>query len=189
MRSTKLLMADHEIILDALHVLVAINTDLEDEKYVDSDDVRSLLSFFREFVDGYHHVKEEAILFPALIQASMPQDAGPLRVITYEHERGRALTAAMQNAINAARIDDFLMYATRYVDLLTEHIEKENWVLFDKAEQILNDDEDESVAAAFEHFERLIVGRTALDNLHRTIEKLRTKYLGGALRRTVHQLL
>ena len=180
MKSTKLLKADHEMILEGLHVLIAINADLQNEKYVDSADIRSLLTFFREFADGCHHVKEETIFFPALVEAGMPLQEGPLRVLTYEHERGRALNAAMQNAINDEAIDDFLMYSQRYVQLLSEHIEKENWVLFDKAEQILSDDEDEQVAEAFEHFESAIHGPH--EHVHDTIEALASTYLAASPR-------
>jgi hemerythrin-like domain-containing protein len=67
MKSTKLLIADHETILQALHVLDAINTDMQSGKDVCREDIRSLLTFLREFTDGCHHVKEEAIFFPALI--------------------------------------------------------------------------------------------------------------------------
>src|SRR5438046_2768916 len=122
MKSTKLLMADHEIILQALDVLDAMNTELQQGREVNSEDIRSLLTFLREFADGCHHVKEEAIFFPALMQAGMSLEQGLLRMMNYEHERGRALTAAMQDAIDRKRMNDFLVYSGRYVELLSEHI-------------------------------------------------------------------
>src|SRR5437867_2257885 len=91
MKSTKLLMADHELILQALHVLDAMNTEMRNGRDVNRDDIRSLVTFLREFADGCHHVKEEVIFFPALIQAGI---AFQVRVMTYEHEGGRALTNA-----------------------------------------------------------------------------------------------
>jgi hemerythrin-like domain-containing protein len=180
MKSTQLLKADHEIILEALHILSAIDTEIKEGSIVNTDDIHSLLTFLREFADGCHHVKEEAIFFPALMRAGLPPDQGPLRVMNYEHERGRALTAAMQDAINRERMDDFLMYSSRYVQLLSEHIEKEHCVLFEKADQILSDDEDEKVAAAFEHFEATIVGAQTHYRLQHTIEVLASKYLAAA---------
>jgi hemerythrin-like domain-containing protein len=179
MKSTKLLMADHEKILEALHVLSAINQDLARGKRFNREDLLSLLTFLREFADGSHHVKEEAIFFPALMQAGMPLNEGPLRQMNYEHERGRALIAAMQNAINGGNIDDFLTYSRRYIALLTEHIEKENWVLFEKAEQLLNDDEDDKIAAAFEHFETTSVGIPTYERFHDALKGLSSKYLAA----------
>ena len=45
------------------------------------DDIRSVLTFLRDFADGCHHVKEEVIFFPALFQAGI---AFQVRVMTYE---------------------------------------------------------------------------------------------------------
>lgn len=169
-------MADHEIILQALHLLNAMNTDIQNGKDL-THDIRSLLTFLREFADGCHHVKEEAIFFPALIQAGMTADEGPLSVMNYEHERGRSLIAAMENAHAHNNKEDFLIYSRRYVNLLSEHIEKENRVLFPRAEEILNDDEDDKIADAFAHYENVIVGAPVHERLHQTIYALKSKYL------------
>lgn len=182
MKSTKLLMADHEIILEALHILEAITIEIEREKRMDQWDIRSLLIFLREFADGSHHVKEEAILFPALIQAGLTMQEGPLRVMAYEHERGRALTVAMDEALNRNDKDDFVMYTRRYIELLTEHIEKENYVLFDIVDQKLSEEEDQNVADAFEQFEKNIVGAPAYQRLHETIDDLSAKYLAATVK-------
>ena len=178
MKSTKLLMADHETILEALHVLEAIAAEIEHGKDMNKEDVRSLLAFLRNFADGSHHVKEEAIFFPALMQAGMNLQDGPLRVMAYEHERGRSLAAAMDEALSRDDKRDFVMYARRYVELLTQHIEKENYVLFDTADQTLTDEEDQKIADAFEHFEQTIVGTGTYERLHGAIETLASKYLG-----------
>jgi hemerythrin-like domain-containing protein len=183
MKSTELLKADHEIVSQALRVLDSMAGEIRHGNGVDANDIQSLLGFLRNFADGCHHVKEEAIFFPALMQAGMPLDSGPLRVMNQEHERGRALSAAMQDAISHARMNEFVLYAGRYLQLLSEHIDKENRWLFQKAEQILSDDEDERTAAAFEHFETTIVGSLAQERFHRTIEDLASKYLAGAVHR------
>jgi hemerythrin-like domain-containing protein len=177
MKSTKLLMADHETILEALNILEAINVEIEHGKPMDKADISALLNFLRDFADGSHHVKEEAILFPALMQAGMAIQEGPLQVMSYEHERGRALIAAMDDALNRDDAHDFLMYAHRYIQLLTEHIEKENYVLFDMADQKLTDDEDKKIVEEFEHFEQNIVGAAAYQRLRATIDGLAAKYL------------
>ena len=181
MKSTKLLMADHEIILEALRILEAINSEIADGKTLNKEDIRSLLMFLRNFADGSHHVKEEAIFFPALMQAGMTLQDGPLRVMAYEHERGRALTTAMDEALSRDDRAEFLMYSRRYIDLQTAHIEKENYVLFDMADQKFTDEEDEKVAEAFEHFEKTIVGTPNYERLHKVIEDLAARYLAAAV--------
>jgi hemerythrin-like domain-containing protein len=176
MKSTALLKADHEKILEAVHVLAEIVDEVERGKAIPRGDLSSLLSYFREFADGRHHVKEEAIFFPALMQAGMTLENSPLRIMNYEHERGRTLTAAMAVAMAREKKEDLLMYARRYITLLGEHIEKENRVLFEIAEQVLADDEDERVAADFKHFEEL-TGGVEPHKMQRVIENLAAKYL------------
>jgi hemerythrin-like domain-containing protein len=107
----------------------------------------------------------------------MVMQKGPLRVSAYEHERGRALTAAMDEALSRNDKHDFVTYARRYIELLTKHIGKENYILFDIVDQKLTDDEDQKVADAFTHFEQNIVGATACQRLRETIDSLSAKYL------------
>jgi hemerythrin-like domain-containing protein len=104
--------------------------------------------------------------------------------MNYEHERGRTLTAAMQDALNRNRMDDFVTCADRYIELLTNHIEKEENVLFAAADETLSDEEDERVTADFEHFDAVIFGLQTRQRLHQTIQLLASKYLSytGALR-------
>ena len=181
MKTTKLLIADHEVILTGLHVLDAVNAAMEKGENVDHEDIRSLLTFLREFADGCHHVKEEAIFFPALMLDGMAFDEGPLRVMTYEHERGRALVSAMEDALGRNKKDEFLMYSKRYSELLSAHIEKETWILFQQAEQILTDDEDQRIAESLQHYDTVIVGAPNHERWRRTLQSLAAKYLTPAV--------
>lgn len=181
MNCTKALKADHEIILRALHVLEVMTSDMKRGNNVNRNDIDSLLVFLREFADGCHHVKEEAIFLPALMQAGMHLQDGPLQVMTYEHERARALTEAMRAAMERSRMEDFILYAERYVHLLIEHIEKENDVLFERADQILTEDDDQKLAEALTHFDNTTVGQQSYARQLRVIDSLASKYIGAAV--------
>lgn len=174
-------MADHEIILRALQVLDVMTSEMKRGDKVSRHDMDDLLVFLREFADGCHHVKEEAIFLPALMQAGMGLQDGPLQVMTYEHERGRALTAAMRDSIDRNKTEDFILYAGRYVRLLMEHIDKENYVLFDRADQVLTEEDDQKIVEAFDHFDQTTVGaQTYLRQFH-AIDTLASKYLAAAV--------
>jgi hemerythrin-like domain-containing protein len=179
MQCTDALIADHKIILRALDVLGTMTGEIKSGRDVTLSDIHSLLVFLREFADGSHHVKEEAILFPALMQAGMGLQDSPLPVMAFEHEHGRALNAAMRDALERNNNADFIMYADRYVRLLTEHIDKESDVLFDKADQILSDEDDEKVLEAFEHFQRTVGDQDR--RLVRGLETLVSKYVAATL--------
>src|SRR3546814_5145013 len=109
---------------------------------ISSADVVQFLGFLREFVDTCHHGKEEGLLFPAMIEAGLPADGGPVSVMLSEHEQGRALVAAMANATEPAMLPaKFSEAAAAYAGHMRAHIEKENTVLFPMADRIVAPEE------------------------------------------------
>lgn len=117
------------------------------------------IAFVRQFADGVHHQKEERVLFPALCDAGMPQDGGPVGVMLHEHDEGRGHIRAMESALGAAAEGDavarrlLVQEAIGYVELLRAHIQKENMILFPMAERILNAQQQKRVRSGFESAE------------------------------------
>jgi hemerythrin-like domain-containing protein len=101
-----------------------------------ASDVSDFVHFFRVFVAGFHHQREEQILFPALVNhAEVPGDRGPLAVIEADHREAAGLVDEL-----AARADDVgraADVARRLAHHVWEHIDKEDSVLFPEAEQRL----------------------------------------------------
>jgi hemerythrin-like domain-containing protein len=99
-------------------------------------DVADFVRFFKVYVAGYHHEREERVLFPALIEhAEVPGDRGPLAVIEADHRDA----AAFVNEL-AAHADDpgrAANVARRLAHHLWEHVDKEDSVLLPEAEQRL----------------------------------------------------
>lgn len=99
-------------------------------------DVSDLVRFFRVFVGGYHHEREEEVLFPALVRrAEVPADRGPLPIMVEEHEASAALVGELEAA--SADSAAAAAVARRLAHHLWEHIDKEDSVLFPEAEQRL----------------------------------------------------
>src|SRR3546814_15085307 len=68
------------------------------------------------------HGKEEGLLFPAMIEAGLSADGGPISVMLSEHEQGRALVAAMANATEPAMSPaKFSEAAAAYADHMRAH--------------------------------------------------------------------
>jgi hemerythrin-like domain-containing protein len=93
-----------------------------------AEDTADFVHFFRVFVAGYHHEKEESLLFPALVErAEVPADRGPLPSIEADHRAASELVdeleEARQNQEEAAGI------ARRLAHHLWEHVDKEDSVL------------------------------------------------------------
>ncbi|MBI2818811.1 MAG: hemerythrin domain-containing protein, partial [Acidobacteria bacterium] len=130
---TGVLREEHEVILRALTVLERVGRDLAAGKSVTQETIASLANFFRTFADRCHHAKEEAHLFPALVEHGVPKEGGPIGVMLQEHEEGRALVrtfAEGEPAMSVAAI-------RRFVILLRDHIAKENEILFPMADQVI----------------------------------------------------
>jgi len=99
-------------------------------------DVVDFVQFFRVYVAGFHHEREEQVLFPALVEhAEVPGDRGPLAVIEADHREAAALLDTLAScADEPGRAADA---ARRLAHHLWEHVDKEDSVLLPEAEQRL----------------------------------------------------
>jgi hemerythrin-like domain-containing protein len=171
MKLTATLSNEHRVIEQVLRCLVEMASRARATGTVDGDSADSTLRFLRTFADACHHKKEEDVLFPALARVGFTPDAGPVAVMLEEHELGRAHLGRLEAAIQRARLggkdaaEDFATSVHAYVDLLTEHIAKEDNILFPLAEQALGDAGGQAVVAGFES------AQASLDhgNLHATM--------------------
>jgi len=169
---------DHDAILSALNILDAMVGRLGSAGAPSAEDLRSFIGFLKEFADKCHHGKEEGILFPALTDAGMPQQGGPVAVMLTEHVEGRSLIKEMEQAVpGAVDVTAFTQAARGYVDLLRAHIAKENDVLFPMAERFLAAPELEKIHAQFEQHEETVIGHGRHEELHAMLKDLRKKYL------------
>ncbi len=140
------LYEDHDIILEALNLLDKAVSLVEQGK-LDASIVGRLLEFLSRFADAYHHGKEELLLFPRLEKQGVPLHGGPIGVMVCEHGMGRYMLRNARIAVervsmgNRDAIGDLKYYANAYRDLLVQHIDKENNVLFPMARQVIGEGE------------------------------------------------
>jgi len=130
---------------------------------------KKALEFFRGFADQCHHFKEEKVLFPAMEEHGIPREDGPIGMMLLEHEEGRSYVRAMQAAIslveakNESGKQSLLSSARSYCRLLREHIQKEDEILFRMADEVIADDEQRKISAAFAQHEAEEMGAGAHD--------------------------
>lgn len=142
---TQSLRNEHQLILRVLDCFESAlrSTPAPDRSVVET--FTPFIEFFRGFADAYHHQKEEGHLFPALVRAGLPQDGGPVGCMLQEHAMGRAHVEALAAALEAAEAGDAQAVSTietegaAYVDMLRDHIAKEDTVLFMMAAEIIGD--------------------------------------------------
>ena len=151
MKSTKMLMHEHEIIKRMLNILLKYAEDIEHNKKVSLDNMRKCVDFIKTFGDTCHHLKEEDVLFVEMETHGMPRYGGPVGVMLSEHETGRGYVRAMADAIdqygkgNQSADREFAKNAKAYAGLLSQHIDKENNILYPMADEILADIDDEII--------------------------------------------
>jgi hemerythrin-like domain-containing protein len=159
MTPTEVLMDEHQLILTVLDSLEEGAERLDSGKSIDPEFFFDAAEFVSGFADKCHHGKEEDILFVAMTATYMPQDSGPVAVMLAEHDEGRQYTAGFRSAAekmkegDATAAADVVRNVYDYVNLLREHINKEDNVLYPMAEQIIP---VEAMAKMSEDFQRVI---------------------------------
>jgi hemerythrin-like domain-containing protein len=180
---TEQLKDEHTGIKLMLDILAKVCDRLESGERVDQRHLDQILEFLKVFVDMCHHAKEEDILFPAMERAGIPREGGPIGVMLTEHRSGRENIRGMSEA--AAKLvrgdrsasSQFVQNARSYIELLLEHIEKENEILYPMADSSIPEQTQEELLADFEKVEEERVGHGKHEEFHRLLDHLREIYL------------
>ncbi|MEJ2111943.1 MAG: hemerythrin domain-containing protein [Acidobacteriota bacterium] len=183
MKATDELRKEHEGILLMLHILEAVSKKIQLGDRTDPDDLDNIVEFLSVFADKCHHGKEEDFLFPALEASGIPKEGGPIGVMLEEHKIGRGLIAKLKASVNMCRSGEgkapaeFTSTAGEYIELLRQHINKENNILFPMADRVLDASKDNNLFASFEKLEKDQIGEGKHEEFHALLKKLRDKYM------------
>ncbi len=146
------LRSDHEIVRGVLNNLDGY---LKKIGAASSDSLRkNLVSQINEitaFIDKdleIHFKKEEDALFPVLGNY-VGIETGPIHVMLIEHKNSRELSDNFKNSIKEYQTSsvykDMISAGDSFIALLSEHIDKEDHILFNMADMQLSTDEKESI--------------------------------------------
>src|SRR5512139_3507460 len=152
---TQVLMAEHELILEALDALEKEVAAVRAGAAPDRAYFEKVVAFLREFADKCHHGKEENLLFKRMTERGFPVQSGPIAVMLSEHDAGRAYIrgiadGAAKLGTDPAATNQIAENARGYIDLLRAHIGKENNVLFPMANRALAPEDQEYLTKEFE---------------------------------------
>jgi hemerythrin-like domain-containing protein len=183
--ATEVLRREHEGITKVLDVLEAAADRLERGQNVPERVLDGMIEFMRVFVDRCHHGKEESALFPVLESRGIPRQ-GPIGVMLSDHEAGRSLARALDEAIQGIKKGEplagrrFSQVARQYSAHLRSHIDKENNVLFVMAENLLAPEEQSRLAEDFERIELERIGVGEHERLHRLIGEMQQVFAASS---------
>jgi hemerythrin-like domain-containing protein len=149
--ATQNLENDHVFILRLIDVMEA----MVQQHSTNTDHFELVVELIRKFADGFHHAKEEKLLFPLLITRGFSDQQGPVALMLSEHELGRMYTGEIAKNIeiikqgNSTVLTKIYSNMQSYISLLRNHIAKENNVLFRMADQVLNAEEQQNLLVQF----------------------------------------
>ncbi len=121
----KKLVDEHVLIKRWVALIPEVIKNLE----VESEEGRQLIldgvDFIRAYADKYHHAKEEETLFKYF-----DEELDILKVMHADHKQGRSHVKAILEALEIEDKAAIAKHLNAYRDLLTEHIKKEDEILY-----------------------------------------------------------
>ena len=149
--ATQNLENDHVSILKLIEVMNMM-VKLPDTNISHLEEVVELI---RKFADGLHHTKEETLLFPLMGEKGFSMQQGPIAVMLMDHEQGRAFVRGIADQIQFYKSGQLsalnLVYTNMsgYSELLSNHITKENNILFRMADNVFTAENQQSLLHQF----------------------------------------
>lgn len=176
------MMEEHELILRVLGALDAAGHNLESGMGLERQDLAEFGRFFRDFADKCHHGKEEDRLFAKMIESGFPRESGPIAVMLYEHEAGRAEVRQLikigsgSGPLSAEETAQAMGSIEQFIPLLFAHIQKENTILYPMAQRSIPAEQFEGLNRTCAQFDQDIQGRLDVAGLKRLADDLIQRY-------------
>ncbi|MCC6384981.1 MAG: hemerythrin domain-containing protein [Bacteroidia bacterium] len=145
----KKLFEEHEIIMEAINLAKQAGQLIgkDDARYEKS--LRTLIRFFRYYADGFHHYKEEQILFPEMSKRNELLDDGVLKEMLENHEDFRNMISKIEKLLNEKDFANAQVQLDKYTEAMLDHIAVENDEVFHSAESLMDEDELERMNFRF----------------------------------------
>lgn len=152
---TQRLKDEHQLILRMLALLEKNARLTAEGSFHDYQFYLDGVDFIRNYADRFHHAKEEDILFEAMIENGMPRANSPVAAMLMEHDLGRAFVRSMEEAATkalngeAGQDEAIASNALGYLELLREHISKEDEILYPLAERVIPVEMRDAIVAGY----------------------------------------
>lgn len=150
------LVEEHTVIKRAIAMIAPISGRIGTLGEHERGLVRAFVEFVREFADRYHHAKEEDILF-----TYFDPDSDIIKAMRSEHTSGREHMRATLEALDRGDAAEVVRRLAAYGELLTEHIRKEDEILYPWMDRDLTDSQVGQLYARFQEVDRRFGDRPA----------------------------
>jgi len=181
MRPTDDLKKEHHAVKLMLKILDGICTDIESGKKIKHEHLENVVEFLKVFVDKCHHTKEEEYLFPLIKSENVPGSTDIINTLLEEHEHGRRdvdmMTKAISTNMDSEALSTVVKSSRNYIELLTQHINKEDNILFPLADEHLTDKAQEEILTSFQIVEIEKIGEGKHEEFHKMLHNLKEIYV------------
>ncbi|MCP4540527.1 MAG: hypothetical protein GY832_25605 [Chloroflexi bacterium] len=140
------LVDEHTWIKRLLALIPNVVSKIQVAGEIDADLLLATVDFIRGYADRFHHLKEEDILFDYT-----DRDATIVQVIFQDHDQARGFVRAIVQAVEDNDCDTLCANLLNYRELLTEHITKEDEILYPYIDRELTTSQ---VGEMFQRFEQ-----------------------------------
>ncbi len=183
MKPTAQLQEEHQAIKRMLRIAGKVSEKLESGEEINPEHLEQIVEFIRVFADRCHHGKEEDLLFVAMEEAGIPKEGGPIGVMLAEHDMGRGYVRGLSEAVTRYKAGErgvspaIVENARNYIALLSQHIDKEDNILYPMADMHLTEDQQKALLEGFERVERERIGPGRHEAFHQLLDRLQELYL------------
>ena len=121
----KKLVNEHVLIKRLVTMIPEVIDNLDIESEPGRQVIINSIDFIRSYADKYHHAKEEEILFKYF-----GEDLDIIKTMREDHENARAHVKAILEGLDKQDKEVVSEHLNAYQELLTEHIKKEDEILY-----------------------------------------------------------
>ena len=181
MQAIEILVNEHESILKMIKITQTILGD-DDKTNINIEHVEEIIDFIKNFSDKYHHLKEEDVLFMEMEKHGISREGGPIAMMLHEHDQGRSYIKQAAEGIEKFKLGDNSAFnqindnLLNYCELLTNHIGKENNILYPMAERILPTSVRLAMSESFEKTNSSTVDNEYYDKYLKLVDELSIIY-------------
>ncbi len=187
MESIKLLEAEHQNVLRLCKIIrQMLENVVVDAATLNVEDMNLAIDIIQNYTDAHHHGKEEEILFKYMLdELGGPGEKIVRNGMLVEHEMSRHHVRGWKENLENYESEPKTSYlvaiighAFSYADLLENHIEREDGVVYPFAERSLSDEAKQKVEQECREFELKAEEKSTQAHYLKAIDTLEAKYLG-----------
>jgi hemerythrin-like domain-containing protein len=155
MEALECLYEEHRLIRDYLGHIGTAQARLAAGQRLPVEFFEQVVIIARQFVDRFHHDKEERQMFKLLAQRHGGAFDAQLEAIEHQHQRGRELVGAIADALDGyaagdpRQLERIRDNVAGYAAMLAEHIRREDDEFFPLVRSALRPDEHDQLLVEF----------------------------------------